>query len=410
VASGGDSEVLGGRLFGWTGRQLDRLMPYIVVLLVFPFSLVTSQRSPYVMVAGGGPIVSSALPGFAVAGVAALAAGLAAGPGRRRRAAAFLWPLVLVAVLGWYGLTMWAPVMAASYYAAVILRRRGSIAYVGSAVVLLVAPLVAGLAAAPEPSLRPTTVIAIAAAAVFVLLPFVAGLWVEARRQVLAGLRERAARLEREQLARAQQAKTEERERIAREMHDVLAHRVSLMVVHAGALEVNADDPGVREQAALIRGTGREALTELRQVLGVLRHGDAASLAPVPGLSDVDELIERARAAGLAISRRDEGTPGPVPATTGRAVYRVVQEALTNAARHATGAATAVTLRWTTGEVELTVESEPARPGGATMPGGGYGLVGLRERVELLDGRFDARPRLDGGFRVKAVLPIGGTG
>ncbi|MER7498542.1 histidine kinase [Nonomuraea pusilla] len=168
-----------------------------------------------------------------------------------------------------------------------------------------------------------------------VVLPLVAGLWVGARRQVLAGLRERAARLEREQAARAGQARAQERTRIAREMHDVVAHRVSLIVLHTGALEVSVPDERTAAEIASIRAAGREALANLREVLGVLRAQESPDgHAPPPSLADLDRLLGQSRSAGLRVRRRDEGDPRPVPEAAQRAAYRVVQEALTNVHKH----------------------------------------------------------------------------
>jgi signal transduction histidine kinase len=187
-------------------------------------------------------------------------------------------------------------------------------------------------------------------------------------------------------------------------MHDVVAHRVSLMVLHAGALEVNSPDEHTAAAAALIRTTGREALADLRDVLGVLRSPDAA-LQPQPVLADLDALIEQSRAVGIQVGRRDEGEARPLAAAVQRAAYRVVQEALTNVHKHAVDAATDVVLRYLPGAFEVTVRNAtPVQPPGS-LPASGLGLAGLRERVELLGGEFDALRRIDGGFVVTARLP-----
>jgi signal transduction histidine kinase len=193
-------------------------------------------------------------------------------------------------------------------------------------------------------------------------------------------------------------------------MHDVVAHRVALMVLHAGALEVNAPDDRSATEAALIRTTGREALTELRQVLGVLRAPEGAqtgadNVAPQPDLSDVERLLSQARTAGLTVTFAREGARRPLPLVVQRAAYRVIQEALTNVAKHAGGAQTAVVLRYLPSTVEVVVENKPPLRGVDPLPGSGLGLVGLRERVAVLDGRLEAGPRLDGGYRLVAVLP-----
>ncbi|KAB1915005.1 hypothetical protein F8274_05470 [Micromonospora sp. AMSO31t] len=257
---------------------------------------------------------------------------------------------------------------------------------------------------------RLTTATGANAAALFawvVVFPLVAGLWIGARRDTLAALRDRAERLEREQVARADRVRAEERARIAREMHDVVAHRVSLMVVHAGALEVTAADPATVEAAALIRSTGRAALTDLREVLGVLRQraGHGTPLPPA-GLDAVDELVRESRAAGLRVDRQDEGTPGPVPGGVARTVHRVVQEGLTNVRKHAPGAEVTVRLRHLPDGIEAAVRNGPSTRPGSALPGAGLGLVGLRERVELAGGRLSAGPTADGGFLLRALVPM----
>jgi signal transduction histidine kinase len=194
-------------------------------------------------------------------------------------------------------------------------------------------------------------------------------------------------------------------------VHDVVAHRVGLMVLHAGALEVSLADPDAARQAGLVRQTGREALEELRQVLGVLRDGDGSgpSLDPQPTLADLDRVVEQSRDARLEVSVAIQGERRRLPATVERTAYRLVQEALTNVHKHAPGAAAEVCLRYGPEWLEVTVRN--ARPAhrpetGLALAGGGYGLLGLRERVTLLGGTFHAGPRLDGGFEVRASIPV----
>ena len=240
-------------------------------------------------------------------------------------------------------------------------------------------------------------------------VPVLLGLWIGIRRALIAHLRDEAERLEREQLLDTERAKAQERARIAREMHDVVAHRVGLMVLHAGALEVSLADPAAAQQAALVRQTGREALQELRDILGILREGeDRALLDPQPTLADLDRLVQQSRDTGMAVSVAVDGTRRQLPATVERTAYRLVQEALTNVHRHAANAATEVGVRY--GREELEVAVRNARPAngphpGLALAGGGHGLVGLRERVTLLGGTFQAGPRLDGGFEVRASIP-----
>ncbi|GGM43253.1 hypothetical protein GCM10011608_29920 [Micromonospora sonchi] len=350
------------------------------------------------MSATGAAGVPSPLPPAVVLAVA-VASGYAVLVARVRR-----WPLFAAAAVGWLVLAAWPVPAAASLLAGLRLRgRRRTVAYLAGAVLVTAVGVLVGVAAGGERRLTmatPGNVLALFAW--LVLLPLVIGLWTRARRDTVGALRDRAERLEREQVARAEQARAEERARIAREMHDVVAHRVSLMVVHAGALEVTSADSATVEAASLIRSTGRQALTDLREVLGVLR-GPAGTVPP-PGLSEVDVLIQESRTAGLRVERRDEGPCRPLPATVGRTVHRVVREALTNVRKHAPDAETTVSLRYLSGGVEVGVRNGPAI-GGTALPGAGLGLIGLRERVELLGGRLTAGP-YDRGFLVRALIPI----
>ena len=249
----------------------------------------------------------------------------------------------------------------------------------------------------------------LAAVAFIVLLPGAIGAWVRARAELMVALTERAERAEAERELLAREAIASERARIAREMHDAVGHRVSLMVLQAGAIEMAAADRGRVEQLAChVQLAGRQALDELRQAVGVLRAGedDGAPLAPQPGLDDLERLVEECRAAGMAVELN--GPPAgvvPVEPAVSRAAYRIVQEALTNAGRHAPGARVHVEVSREPGQLVVRVVNgappEVAGPGS----GGGFGLVGLNERVRTLGGRLRTEPRLDGGFLVEAVLP-----
>jgi signal transduction histidine kinase len=244
--------------------------------------------------------------------------------------------------------------------------------------------------------------------AVLVLLPGAIGIYVRTRAQLLAALRERAERAEAEQELLARDAVLTERTRIAREMHDAVGHRVSLMVLQAGAIEMAAKDPDRVEQlAGQVQTAGRQALDELRQMVGVLRAGESedAPLVPQPGLDGLARLVDESRQAGMTVEL--SGLPdgaGWVDPAVSRAAYRIVQEALTNAGKHAPGSSVTVALERPAEHLVVRVTNGP---GHAAEParGGGYGLVGLAERVRTLGGRLTAEPRLDGGFLVEAVLP-----
>jgi signal transduction histidine kinase len=243
--------------------------------------------------------------------------------------------------------------------------------------------------------------------AVLVLLPGAVGIYVRTRAQLLAALRERAERAEAEQELLARDAVLTERTRIAREMHDAVGHRVSLMVLQAGAIEMAAGDRNrVATLAGQVQTAGRQALDELRQMVGVLRAGEAedAPLAPQPGLDAVGRLVEESRQAGMAVELTTPPGATPIDPAVSRAAYRIVQEALTNAGKHAPGARVCITVEQPPGELVVRVVNGPGHAA-EPAPGGGFGLVGLAERVRTLGGRLTVEPRLDGGFGVEAVLP-----
>ncbi|WP_447041025.1 sensor histidine kinase [Streptomyces sp. DSM 118878] len=236
------------------------------------------------------------------------------------------------------------------------------------------------------------------------------GMFVRSRRELLLSLRDRAVRAENEAALRAEQAQRLAREAIAREMHDVLAHRLTLLSVHAGALEFRPDAP--REEivraAGVIRESSHEALQDLRQVIGVLRGGDTdASGRPQPTLAALGALVAECREAGMKIALDRRVTdPEAVPAALGRTAYRIAQEALTNARKHAPGAEVTVTVSGLAGEGLTMTVTNPAPPGDVPkVPGSGQGLIGLTERASLAGGRLVHGPGPDGGFRLEAWLP-----
>ena len=224
----------------------------------------------------------------------------------------------------------------------------------------------------------------------------------------VVGDRERRARVaERERDVAAREAVVEERARIARELHDVIAHHVSIMVVQAGAERrvLGAANTSTREALETIEQIGRSALTEMRRMLGMLRDDANEPLTPQPGLGDVPTLVEQLREAGLPVELHIDGDPRELPVGIELSAYRIVQEALTNALKHAGDARATVHIRFGTESLELEIADDGAgRP--AVARGGGQGLVGMRERVALYGGRFDASRNPSGGFAVRAVLPI----
>lgn len=241
-----------------------------------------------------------------------------------------------------------------------------------------------------------------------VFLAWYVGRRIEGRREYLALLEERAEYLERERAAEAQRAVAEERTRIARELHDLVAHRVSMITVQAGAAQtVAASDPerALRAMRA-VEEAGREALEELRQVLGVLRaDGEHEGVVPMHGLADIPDLVAEMRRAGMDVSLCNDGAPDHLPTRVDLASYRIVQEALTNVLKHA-GPDPKAEVRLSGADQMLDIEVTDRGSGVATLPGSGQGLVGMRERAALLGGAFEAGPRPGGGFRIMARLPL----
>ncbi|MGW0767096.1 sensor histidine kinase [Streptomyces sp. NPDC002676] len=241
------------------------------------------------------------------------------------------------------------------------------------------------------------------------------GMFVRSKRQLTVSLRDRARRAETEAQLRADQAQRLAREAIAREMHDVLAHRLTLLSVHAGALEFRPDAPGeeIARAAGVIRESAHEALQDLREIIGVLRageHDDAAGGRPQPTLAALDALVAESREAGMKVTLDHRvADPAAVPASIGRTAYRITQEALTNARKHAPG--TEVTVRVTgapgTG-LTITVRNPAPASEVPPVPGSGQGLIGLTERATLAGGRLEHGVTADGGFEVRGWLPWSG--
>ncbi|NYI05719.1 sensor histidine kinase [Allostreptomyces psammosilenae] len=302
----------------------------------------------------------------------------------------------------------------------------------------------AGLAASPITLLRwsretlgpNTDTGALVTQGLFLAVPFVLA-WVigdsvRTRRAYYAELEDRAERLERQRDAQAKVAVAAERARIARELHDVVAHNVSVMVVQAdGAAFVLDNSPEQAKQAlATISTTGRQALSEMRRLLGVLRAQDGdgkepapGSFVPQPSVEQIEELLQQVREAGLPVQYRTVGDVRPLPPGVELTAYRIVQEALTNTRKHAGPAASArVSLTYGPSDLEVTVEDDGrgvaalrTGAGGGTDPdsdatGGGLGLIGMRERTGMVGGTLETGPLPGAGFRVRAVIPLRTSG
>ncbi|WP_432054472.1 sensor histidine kinase [Streptomyces sp. bgisy022] len=329
--------------------------------------------------------------------------------------------LVLAAVVGAFQLVTDVPTMPANFAMLVIVY---TVAAVGARWASRFA-LTAGLCAAPLAQLRwpnpETSTAGNIALVIFQTVPFalawVLGDSIRTRRAYFAQLEERAARLEKEREAQAKVAVAAERARIARELHDVVAHNVSVMVVQAdGAAYVLDTAPDqARKALETISSTGRQALAEMRRLLGVLRtgeHQEAGEYVPQPDVRQIEDLVEECRSSGLPVDFRVEGTPRPLPSGVELTAYRIVQEALTNTRKHGgpnTGAS--VRLVYFDDGLGLLVEDdgkgaphELYEEGG--LDGQGHGLIGMRERVGMVGGTLDAGPRPGGGFRISALLPL----
>ncbi|WP_030554779.1 sensor histidine kinase [Streptomyces exfoliatus] len=297
--------------------------------------------------------------------------------------------------------------LLASLFSVAVRRPFREVAWLGA---LAVAASTVQVFVRPDPTLNA----GVSALLGFVLILLVTawGMLVRSRRQLVEALRERARRAEAEAELRAAQAQRLARESIAREMHDVLAHRLTLLSVHAGALEFRPDAPPeqIARAAGVIRDSAHEALQDLREIIGVLRapgeNGDGGH-RPQPTLATLDALIDESREAGAdVVLDTTVDDPATVPAATGRTVYRIAQEALTNARKHAPGTKVTVTVRGRPGD-GLTVGVHNPAPAGPVphVPGSGQGLIGLTERAALAGGRLEHGPDPDGGFTLRAWLP-----
>ncbi|GHG29219.1 MULTISPECIES: sensor histidine kinase [Streptomyces] len=307
-------------------------------------------------------------------------------------------PLVITAATAWWGWLLLPLFCVALYDLAV--RRRAWVA-VGCAAVATVVNLPARPSVSPEAP-------ALANSVLFMALVICGGLLVSSHRRLVASLNAQVGHLRTEQELREQAARAAERSRIAAEMHDVLAHRLSLIALHTGVLAARREalPDTVVERLGLLRTASTEALADLRDVLGALRDPDATApqTVPAPALRDVRELVEESRAAGQDITLDIEGLPENAPAAHRLAVYRLVQEALTNARKHAAGAPVRVRLDYGPPATLIEVTNPPGTPS-ATPVASGFGLIGLRERVTALGGELHAGAGGAGTWRLAARIP-----
>ena len=336
----------------------------------------------------GSPLVNRPAP-LAICVMLGVAAAAAAFVRRTR-------PLVLsaCALLGWLVAGAWPALLFAQYSVGAHLRSSRQRVAVSAVTVLAVAwPL--WTVAGGDGSVPVSVAVCV--------LPVLTGQYLASRRALVANLEERARFNERAARLRIEQARAEERAQIARDMHDVVTHRVSLMVLHATALE-SSEGRGAVAIAGQIQGIGRDALTELRTLVGVLRDGGEAPLRPQPGLADLAELVDASRALGLAVELSIEPDLN-APSLVGHAAYRVVQEALTNVHKHTSGARTEVVIGSDQDELRLVVRDSGGAAVTDPVPGGGHGLLGIGERVRLVGGSLDTRRLPGGGFEVVARMP-----
>jgi signal transduction histidine kinase len=335
---------------------------------------------------------------------------------RRRAPVATLVAVVAIVVVGQrglYGWTLQAPIepwlaLLVAVYSVALYEsgRRQTVALAGCGAFVFAFDLIASINGAQAGDTWPSWI--------FYGLAVILGRGLRRRQRLAAALEERTVELEHEREQKARVAVMEERARIARELHDVIAHTVSVIVVQASVERRSLGDERPETQRTLeeIERAGRESLVELRRLLGVLRHtDDVPALAPQPGLGALDALVKQVRAAGVGIDVHIEGDPVKLPAGLDLAAYRVIQEALTNTIKHAHAQRADVTVRYRQHELALDVVDDGRANGNsaAAVAGGGQGLVGMRERADLYGGELRAGRRASGGFAVHARFPLDGA-
>jgi signal transduction histidine kinase len=340
--------------------------------------------------------------------VLAVIAGLALVARRRAPLATFAVVWVAIAVLAVFSeLAAGISSLVALYTAAAMLERRVSLGVLAATLALL--PGVALANSNVSDSQRLTD--AVVACAVCVGI-WALGAYVQTRRRYLQELRDRAADLEREREQLARIAEHEERASIARELHDIVAHSVTVMLVGVrGARDVLRSKPEVADDTlARVETSGEQSLAELRRILALLRGPEeGAEARPQPSLAQLEELIAEYRDAGLPVRLTVAGQPRALPSGIELSVYRIVQEALTNVLKHSRPSEVTVTLSFRDADgLEVEVVDDGRAAAGDGAPAAGHGLVGMRERVALLGGELEAGRRAGGGFRVAARLPVGG--
>ncbi|MER7808340.1 histidine kinase [Streptomyces sp900116325] len=370
----------------WSPRRVDALVTVTVIAL----GVVDSWVKPS----------SGLLTGLPTPVIAAASGAVGATLWWRRSRPDLVAAVVIVA----YVVTFTPVALAVAMYTIGTVHRRPGIlaAYAAAGFAAGIAGLRGGL---PDAGVREA-----AYSLALILGPLAVGYVVAVRRDLTAATQARLADLEREQLVLDERARAEERAAIAREMHDVVGHRVSNMVLAAGALQVGpaAGDPDVVRTAELIRSDGRQALEELREILGVLSVGHpahAAPTAPQPDVHQLPGLVAHATERGQSVQLQINGHPETLSPPVQRAVHRIVQESLTNAAKHAPGARVRIDVDCRGDGVHVGVgNGAPTGRPSADLPSGGHGLVGLAERVELLGGTLTAGPHGD-GFLVSVFIP-----
>ncbi|GII75059.1 two-component sensor histidine kinase [Sphaerisporangium rufum] len=382
-----------GRMRAFRARH-QTLADALVVVPVFALCLVMISDDAAAAMGGGW------------AGYVALSAALLAPLGWRRHR-----PILVFAAVALISFTQWAAGCAAipanmavvvAMYAVAAYRdlpwalAAGAISELGIALVVL-----------PHGGV---TMPAFVTGSLAVITAWVSGIYANMRRRYLEGLEERAERAERERDQRARIAIADERARIARELHDVVAHNVSVMIVQAdgAGYAIDSDPEQARAAVRTVAGTGRQALAEMRRLVGVLREDDdrPEEYAPQPGVADLDRLVAQVRRSGMPVEFTVNGTPHELAEGEQLVIYRVVQEALTNALKHGgPGVRASVTVDHGPAEVTLMV-TDDGRGAAAPQSTDGHGLIGMRERVAMYDGSVRAAPGPGGGFQVSVRLPV----